>query len=181
MRAAVLFADGCEEIEAITPVDLLRRAGIEVLMVGVTGKDIEGGHGIRITTDMTVDEIDQDLDAVLVPGGLGGADNLSQSAAGNALIQKLFKAGKLVASICASPARVLHPLGILEGKRFTCFPGFEEGLEGGQFSEDRVVVDGSLITSRGAGTAAEWSVAVISYLVGEEKAMEVHRRTLQKD
>ena len=183
MTVAILLANGTEEIEAITPVDLLSRAGINVTMLGVGSRDIAGGHDIRITCDGTVDEFSADqvdeLDAILVPGGVQGALRIAANDAANAIIRKVHDAGKLVASICASPAKVLAPLGLLDGKTWTCFPGHEEGITAGHFREDRVVTDGSLITSRGAGTAAEWSVAVISALVGPDKAREVHDRTLQ--
>ena len=180
-RAILLLAEGFEEVEAVTPIDFLRRAGIEVTVAGVTGKRVTGGHGIEIGADRGMNELPSDVDAVLIPGGMPGATNVAKSDAANELIHRLHDEGKLIAAICAAPAVVLYPLGILDGKRMTCYPGFEKELSKARFSEERVVQDGTIITSRGPGTAAEFAEAVISYLLDDSAAREIRSRTLQRE
>lgn len=180
MRVLVLLADGFEEVEGITQVDFLRRAGIEVVTLGVTGKEVEGGHGIRVEADTTFPKPAGDYDAVVIPGGKGGADNIAASREAVELIGNFMKAGKLVAAICASPGVVLAPQGILEGKRATCYPGFEDRFPASaEHVEDRVVVDGNLITSKGPGTAAQFAVEIIRYLLDDEAADRIAETTLQ--
>jgi protein deglycase len=177
--ACVLLADGFEEVEAVTPVDYLRRAGIEVKIVGVTGKTVSGSHGIKIESDLGSEGLGRDYDCIIVPGGGRGADNLAASPSALYLIKRHFATGKLVAAICAAPAVVLHSAcGILKGRRFTGYPGSETKVVGAEFSEDRVVVDGNLITSRGAGTAGEFSAAIVAALVGEGAAAELTAKVL---
>lgn len=177
-RVVVFIADGSEEVEAVTPIDFLRRAGIEVIVAGVSTLEVTGGHAVRITADVLAEDVPGDVDAVVVPGGMPGAANIAANEAATTLIRRAFADGKLIAAICAAPAVVLEPAGVLSGKRFTCFPGFEERVSSGTFSTDRVVRDGTVITSRGAGTACEFSVEVIRYLLGDGAATEVHDRTL---
>ncbi len=170
-KVCVLLADGFEEVEGLTPVDYLRRAGLEVRVAGVTGRDVTGGHDIRIDTDLTLDELDEDFDAIVVPGGGKGSENIAASADAVALIKRHFAAGKLVAAICAAPAVVLHgACGLLSGRRFTCFPGLERNVRGATFVAERVVVDGNLITARAAGCAGEFSRAIIASLLGQTAA-----------
>lgn len=180
-QAVVLFADGFEEVEAVTPVDFLRRAGITTHMVGVKDRDVVGSRGMRMTTDYTIDELDSDVAVVILPGGIPGATNLSESPEVQDLVKKQFESGRLVAAICAAPAVVLGRHGWLEQRRFTCAPGWEKEVQDGFFSEDRVVVHTNLITSRGAGTAAEFACEIIRSLIGDEAARHVHQSTLQKD
>lgn len=176
---AILLADGFEEVEAITPADFLRRAGLDVRLVGLTGRQVRGGHDIVVSADTTLAELTQDLDALIIPGGGKGAENIAASPPALDLIRKTHGSGKLVAAICAAPAVVLHKAGILAGRRVTCFPGLESRLTGCTFSEERVVVDGPVLTSRAAGTSAEFSLAVIELLVGKVKAEEIRVGTLQ--
>jgi 4-methyl-5(b-hydroxyethyl)-thiazole monophosphate biosynthesis len=184
-KAIVLLAGGFEEVEAVTPVDYLRRAGIEVYCVAVGENPVTGSHGIVLQADAVLAEmmaegpspLCESFDAVLLPGGMAGAGNLAASKEAGALISAMARK-KLVAAICASPAVVLAPLGLLEGKRFTCYPGMEKGLSGGAWSQDRVVIDGNLITSRGAGTAGAFAVAVIGKLLGEEAGEKTARSVL---
>ncbi len=177
-RVAVLFADGFEEVEGLTQVDFLRRSGMDVHMIGVTGMRVTGGHDIVIDVDVSAEEATDTFDAVVIPGGMPGASNIAESGAAAKLIEEVFQGGGLVAAICAAPAVVLEPLGIIKGKRVTCYPGFESRIESAAFEETRVVLDGNLITSRGPGTAAEFSVAIIEYLLGPDKAEEVRSKTL---
>jgi 4-methyl-5(b-hydroxyethyl)-thiazole monophosphate biosynthesis len=177
---AVLLADGFEEVEAVTPIDFLRRAGVEVIVTGVDTEEPQGARGVVIRTDSLIGDLSEELDGVVLPGGMPGAENLAASKEVQVLTERLFTAGKLVASICAAPAVALGKYGILKGRRFTCYPGFETRVTEGTFVEERVVVDGNLITSRGPGTAAEFSIAVIDYLVDSDSAKKVFTTTLQK-
>ncbi|MFT6984360.1 MAG: 4-methyl-5(b-hydroxyethyl)-thiazole monophosphate biosynthesis [Psychromonas sp.] len=178
-KVAILLADGFEEVEVITPADFLRRAGIQVILTSIGGLNVIGGHDIEITADITLDALDDDLDGIILPGGMPGASNLAQSKALIKLVRKIDNNNKLVAAICAAPAVVLGKAGLLEGRKFTCYPGFENAITGADFSTDRVVQDGNMITSRGPGTAAEFSIALIEYLLDKETATAVKEATLQ--
>jgi 4-methyl-5(b-hydroxyethyl)-thiazole monophosphate biosynthesis len=183
VKAVVLVAPGFEEVETVTPIDFLRRAAIEVdvLSVGVDGLGpIQGSRGIKLYSDSSIEAYSQVPDCVVIPGGLQGAKNLSQSKLVGMLIEKVLQDKGLVASICASPALVLAPLGVLKNHRFTCAPGFETKVQEGAWEETRVVVSGNLITSRGAGTAGEFSLRIIEYLMGSEIAQEVQNSTLSR-
>lgn len=177
---AILLADGFEEIEAITPADFLRRAGVEVRLVGVTGREVTGGHGITVSTDMRLEELREEPEAVIVPGGGRGAENLAASAGSLDLIRRLHGAGKIVAAICAAPAVVLRRAGVIAGRRVTCYPGFEDTLAGSTFSEERVVVDGNVVTSRAPGTAAEFALKLVELLAGKDKAETIRAGTLER-
>lgn len=193
-KAAVFLADGFEEVEALTPVDYLRRAGVEVITVAVpsptTKKDdiVTGSHKIPVIADTTLDEYlskyDSELpDMVFCPGGSKGADNLSDCDRLLSHLEKCFDGGKFVSAICASPAVVLGKTKIPEGKRWTCYPGMQsESRENYQIKyENRVfVTDGSLITARGAGAAEEFAMELVRLLCGEEIAKKIHDGTVQR-
>ena len=179
-RVALLLADGFEEVEAVTPIDFLRRAGIQVDILGVKSDIVTGSHGIAIQTDSRIIGYRTMPDGVIVPGGMPGAQNVADSSEAITIIRMVRDAGNLVAAICAAPAVVLASHGLLENKRATCYPGYETSFgENTEFSEDSVVVDGSTITSRGPGTAALFSIAVIRNLVGSDAADSVAEATLQ--
>lgn len=177
-QIGVFLADGFEEVEAITPIDYLRRAGISVILIGVNSENPVGSHGLRITVDMPVEEIQSLPDGIVLPGGMPGATNLAASGKVAHITRAVMKAKGLVASICASPALVLGSFGILEGRSFTCFPGMEKQVSNGRFQSKRVVVDENLITSRAAGTAGEFSVEIIRYLLGEIEANRIAESVL---
>lgn len=180
-KACILLAEGFEEVEAITPADYLRRAGVEVTILGVGGREIKGSHGITVSADATLDsEKDAPLfDAVILPGGMPGAKHLAESKDVVDLIQHHYAAGRIVAAICAAPAVVLHgACNLLQGKRFTGFPGTESQVKGGLPLAERVVIDGNLITSRSAGTAGEFAVAIAAALVGGKAAGSVAESVL---
>lgn len=180
--ALVLLAKGFEEVEAVTPIDFLRRAGVLVQILAIGGSlEVEGGHSIVMHADALIEDYQGLADAIVIPGGGGGSQNLAASVAVGQLIKAFHSSGKLVGAICAAPAVVLAPLGLLTGKRFTCYPGMETTVSGAVFSADRVVQDDQLITSRGAGSAAEFSLAIIEALLGANKAREIHQSTVQKD
>ncbi|MCL2276468.1 MAG: DJ-1/PfpI family protein [Treponema sp.] len=189
-RAVVFLADGFEEVEAVTPVDYLCRAGIDVTTVSISDSARVTGRwgGIKLTADTTLAEfIRQDVknfDAAIIPGGMPGAANIAASENACKLLKEMSAAGKLICAICASPVIVLAPLGILAGKNFTCYPGMEEKIPdysnglSGKWSDSRVVTDGNLITSRGAGTAGEFSIAIIEKLINKETAVKTAQTVL---
>jgi len=182
-KACVLLAEGFEEVEALTPVDYLRRAGIEVTVLGLGGLKVAGAHGIVVSADAILEGSPVGIvyDAVIVPGGLPGSKHLAESRETRDLIERHFEAGRVVAAICAAPALVLHEAcGILAGRRFTGYPGTEVKVKGAFASSDRVVVDGNLITSRAAGTAGEFSIAIIAALAGEAVARKIAESLLLK-
>lgn len=180
-KVLVVLAEGFEEIEAITPIDVLRRAGLEVTIAGVGGHQITGSHGITVETDTTIEEIEELPDAIVLPGGMPGAENLSKSKALRDILESMDEEGRHIGAICAAPAVALASTGILDGRKATCFPGFESRF--GQaivFSPDRVVVDGNITTSRGPGTALEFALALAGRLAGAEVQQELSDRMLLK-
>ena len=178
-QVALLVADGFEEVEVVTVVDFLRRAGIKVYLTSIAGTTVTGSHHIILTADKMFAQLPDDLDALILPGGMPGAANLAQSEDVLNLIRKTNKNNKLVAAICAAPALVLGASGVLNGRDFTCYPGFEKQLTGAAWKTDRVVNDANIITSRGPGTSAEFAIAIIEYLIGKEAANTVKQVTLQ--
>ena len=164
-KVAVFFADGCEEIEGLTVVDMLRRAKIDVEMVSIMGKkEIAGSHKITFLADMLYEEVDfSEYDAVVLPGGIPGTPNLQAHAGVQETIRDFAGNGKLVAAICAAPS-ILGEAGLLKGKHAACHPGWEEKLVGAVVEEKKAVTDGNIITSRGMGTAVDFALAIITYL-----------------
>ncbi len=183
MKKAYLFlAYGFEEVEALTSVDLLRRAGISVITVSISGKNlVTGAHSIPVIVDIKFDESDfDDVDALIIPGGQPGVDNLTSCSRTVEIIKKNYEEGKLIGAICAAPM-LLGKIGVLEGRTATCYPGCEGALKGANLSEDNVCVDGNVITSRGVGTAIDFALELIKYLVGEDKAKEVKDSIVYKN
>jgi len=178
-KVAILLAVGFEEIEAVTPIDFLHRAGIEVIVCGINEESVTGSNGIVLKSDCGFDDLPTDLDGIILPGGMPGALNLSLSVGVSKILKAMDNDNKLIAAICVAPAIVLSAADVLKGKKFTCYPGFEDRVSNAQFTNDRVVQDGNLITSRGPGSAAEFSIAIIDYLVGHETANFVKQSTLQ--
>ena len=167
----VLLGTGFEEMEAIAPIDLLRRGGIEVLTVGVTGKTVFGGHGIGVEADITIGEMDlTELDMIVLPGGLGGVASARASEAAMNALDFAWKNGKFVAAICAGPT-VLADLGITDGKHATCYPGCEDDMGSALMEPNAAVVrDGRLITGTSAGCAIAFGLELIRALKGDEIA-----------
>lgn len=164
-RALVPLAEGCEEIETVTIVDLLRRAGIEVTIAALEGDSVTGSHGIVIGADTTLAEsLHGDYDMIVLPGGMPGAEHLQQDSRLRELLCTMAAHGQHTAAICAAP-RVLAAAGLLEGRRATSFPGFLDGYDV-DYRDDPVVVDGNVITSRGPGTAMDFALTLIQTLCG---------------
>ena len=174
-KALILLAEGFEEIETVTPADILRRGGVAVTLAGIDGLTVKGSRSIAICADaLLCDCKTSDFDAVIVPGGGQGSKRLAASHDVTALLEKFSECGKIIAAICAAPAVVLAPRGILNGKKATCFPGCESDLRPSTtFLTDAVVCDGNIITSRAAGTSAAFSFAVLEALQGKEVADKV--------
>ena len=170
----VCLANGFEEIEALTPGDLLRRAGKEVRVVGVGGKVITGSHGIAVQTDITAAEIvlGNDLEMIVLPGGLPGATNLGEHQGLTDQIKAFAASGKKVAAICAAPM-VLAQCGILDGREATIYPGMEEHLAGAVPTGANVTVCGNIITGRGPALAMEFALALTEELAGAEVRKQV--------
>jgi len=183
-NAIVLLAEGFEEVEAVTPIDYLRRAGITVTIAAVGGNlSVKGARGITVNADVLLRDIIKQggtaaFDVVVIPGGMPGATNIAASKEAGALITEMASAGKLVCAICAAPAVVLAPLGLLSGKKFTCYPGMEEKVQGGKWTDERVAIDGSIITSRGAGTAGEFAIAIIARLLSQVEGDKIAQAVL---
>ena len=180
MKKVYLFlAYGFEEVEALTAVDLLRRAGAQVITVSVSSSNaVTGAHRIPVIADIKLDESAfDDADAIVLPGGLPGVDNLRDCSKLIDIIKKNNDEGKYICAICAAPM-ILGGMGLLKGKKATAYPGCESALTGAETSQDRVCVDGNIITSRGVGTAIDFACEIIKVLLGEEKAAEVRSSVL---
>lgn len=175
-RALIILADGFEEIEAITPIDLMRRAEIEVTIAGLGKKEITGAHGITIPCDTTVAEIHlQPFHAVILPGGNPGTTNLLNSDQVLEIVRSNFRENSLTAAICAAP-QILDKTGVLNGKSFTCYPGVETNITHGTFKNDPVIVDGNCITARSAGNSVQFGLEIITALVGKSVSDQVKEK-----
>lgn len=177
-RVLVPLAEGFEEIEAVTVVDLLRRAGIDVRTASLGDARVTGSHGIPVEADISIDAADAaDYDMIVLPGGMPGAENLRQDARITTLLRRFAVAGRYTAAICAAPG-VLAAAGLLDNRRATSFPGFlaPDSAPGITLSDAPVVVDGRVVTSRGPGTATEFSLALIELLCGRQSADAVASR-----
>ncbi|MEE8055263.1 MAG: DJ-1 family glyoxalase III [Gammaproteobacteria bacterium] len=173
----VPLADGCEELEAVTIVDILRRAGIDVVTAGLDDQLVRASHGVRIMPDTNLDEaLTRDYDMVVLPGGLPGADNLNEDPRVKELLKKMANSERFTAAICAAP-KVLANAGLLRGKKATAYPGSLDSVnhQAQLVSGDAVVRDGKVITSRGPGTAMDFALALIEALTGKAKRDEVER------
>ncbi|HKJ17491.1 MAG TPA: DJ-1 family glyoxalase III [Xanthomonadales bacterium] len=178
-KVLIVLAEGFEEIEAITSIDVLRRAEVEVVVAGVDGLSITGAHGITVQADTDIEDIVDLVDAVVLPGGLPGADNLANSKALKGYLEKMHAAGRHIAAICAAPAVVLASTSVLDDHTATCYPGFEDRFgDSTIFSSDRVVTECNITTSRGPGTAMEFSLSLVTTLVGSEAAALLEEQML---
>lgn len=178
-KVLVPLAPGFEEIEAFTVVDILRRAGADVVVAGTTGGLIEGRSRIRAATDILLDEKteEDEFDMIVLPGGLKGAENLSRNPYVRKIVERLYKKGAIVAAICASTA-VLSAFGVTKGRKMTGHPTVWGKLEAAGVLDERVVIDGNIITSQGAGTAMEFAFSLVTALFGKDKAKEVNSGVL---
>lgn len=172
-KVLVPLAQGCEEIEAVTVIDILRRAGIEVVSAGLDAQPVRASRGVMLVPDTTLKSVlQQEFDMIALPGGQPGTNNLKADTRIIALLQKMAAQGKYVAAICAAPS-VLATAGLLDGKQATSFPGALDPFPQVQQQHAAVVTDGKLITSRGPGTALDFALTLVEHLVGKAKREEV--------
>lgn len=175
---AILLAEGFEEAEALVPADILRRAGGEVLLVSVGGGEtVTGAHGIAVKADLSLDRLDRTaLNCILLPGGLKGTENLYESFAVRSLVQYAAENGLYVAAICAAPS-ILGKMGLLEGRRYACYPGFEKEIPGGIRTGKKVEHDDTFVTAEGMGVSFEFGFRLVELLFGFETANVLREQT----
>lgn len=180
-QVCVFLADGFEEIEGLTVVDLLRRAGVKVTTVSITGEYVvHGAHGIGVQADKLFEEVDYaNQDMAVLPGGMPGTLHLGEHAGLKSVLEQYYKERKYIAAICAAPS-VLGKYGMLEGRRATSYPGFEDALKGATYVYDEVAVDDFVITSRGMGTAIAFSLKLVEKLVDARNAEELGKAIIYK-
>ncbi|GAB6139135.1 DJ-1 family glyoxalase III [Halanaerobaculum tunisiense] len=177
-KVIILLADGCEEIEAITNIDVLRRASVEVETVALDKLEVTGDHGITITADKNIDQVDlNQVTGIILPGGMPGAANLRDDQRVINIVRKLDRNNDLIAAICAAPI-VLEEAGILKDRSVTSYPSFASNLPSCDYQVDRVVTADNLITGRGPGVALEFALEVVKYLVREEKVKKLKSNML---
>ena len=180
-QIVVVLAPGFEEIEAVTPIDVLRRAGLDVVVAGVGATAVQGAHGVTYQCDIALEDIQSTPRAIVLPGGLPGSENLGNSGAVKELTLKVHESGGICAAICAAPAYTLAKFGVLNGRTATCYPSFEKEFDSStKPSEDRVVVDGNIVTSRGPGTSLEFSLKLAEILAGPSTAKEIQDQMLAR-
>ena len=174
----MFLADGFEEIEALCPLDLMRRASIEVTTVGVKKKGITGAHGITVLADVIDTELDaSDMDMVFLPGGMPGTLNLAASAIVTDTLRAALERDCYIAAICAAPS-ILGDMGLLDGKNAVCYPGFEERLTGATVCYDKVVLDGKLLTARGMGAALDMGLKIVEIFCGKTAADDLRHAVI---
>jgi protein deglycase len=178
-KVYVFLAEGFEEVEAITPVDVLRRANIDTIMVSVTGKiQVKGAHGIELTADGLFSNYKyDDANVLLLPGGMPGANNLNKHSALLQLLKDQNAKGKQIAAICAAPY-ILGELGLLKNHQAICYPGYEKQLQGATVLNKNVVVSQNITTSKGAGTAMEFAIELVAQLVNKETAISLSKKLM---
>lgn len=177
-KSYIFLAEGFEEIEALATIDILRRAGVDIVSVSINDAPVvTGAKGIRVNPDMAYTDVRgfNDADFLIVPGGMPGSSNLAAFGPLNALLKSHNADGGNIAAICAAPALVLAPLGILKGKKAICYPGLEDNLKqgGAKLGNPPVCVDGNVITSNGPASAMAFALAIAARIVGEQQAREV--------
>lgn len=177
----IFFAEGFEEVEGLTVVDILRRAGINIHTVSITkSKMVTSSHRVTLKADMTFDQVPfEEADMLILPGGMPGTKNLLAHKELCNQLKEFYRQGKMLGAICAAPM-VLGENGILEGKKAVCYPGFEEHLKGADIEVLEAVQDGNVITSRGLGTAIEFGLTIVSHFMGKEKADEIKNAIIYK-
>ena len=174
-KVYVFLADGFEDVEALIPVDVLRRGGVDLVTVSVMdgSQVVESAHGVQMVADTLFEDCDfSDADLLLLPGGMPGASNLYAHEERQAVLAQ-FKAGRMIAAICAAPAVVLGQLGILRGKRATCYPGFEHMLDGADYTGELYTVDGNIVTGEGPAAAFPFAYQLLSMLVDEQTSRQI--------
>ncbi|MBF0710772.1 MULTISPECIES: DJ-1 family glyoxalase III [unclassified Gemella] len=181
-KIAVLADNGFEEIELLTPIDVLRRAGLKVDLISANNAEcISSSRNVKILVDKKINDINSilDYDAIFIPGGMPGAENLKNNERVIEFFQEMNKAAKLVSAICAAPI-VLDKAGLTQNKNITCYPGFENSIDFKSYSESTVIVDGNMITASGPGLALDFSLKLLTYLTNEETSNNIAKAMLKK-
>lgn len=174
----MFIAEGFEEIEALCPLDLIRRAGLDIKTVGIGGEYVTGAHGITVKTDMTDAEYPCDTaDMIFLPGGMPGTLNLAASDAVIGAIKKALDDGSYIAAICAAPS-ILGDMGILNGKKAVCYPGFEDRLTGAEVLNEKVVLDGKILTAKGMGAALDMGLRIVEIFRGADAAVALRHAVI---
>ena len=170
----LLLGEGFEESEAVVPADLLRRAGVEVSLVGLDGLTVRGSHGIAVQADLTLEEVDADaMEMLVLPGGMGGVESIQMNLFALALIQRAWDHGCYLAAICAAPTILAH-IGVLDRRKAVCYPGMEDQMGSAVVRKgERVVTDGHIVTGEAAGSAFDFGLKLVEILKGREAAEEV--------
>lgn len=177
-RVAVMLADGFEEVEAMAIIDVLRRAEIDTVVAGLHEGHITSARRVKVIPDTVIDTVrPDDFDMIVLPGGQPGADNLNADPHVKELIISFSQKGKLIGAICAAPI-VLASAGLLQGRRATSYPSYRDRLGGALYGEQSVVTDGTVLSSRGPGTALSFGLAIVERLVGKEKAQKIKEAML---
>lgn len=177
-RVAVILADGFEEVEAMAIIDVLRRAELDAVIAGLHDGPVASARKVKVIPDTVIDTVKaDDFDMIVLPGGQPGSDNLNADPRVKALIKDFSRKGRLIGAICAAPI-VLASAGALQGKRATSYPSYKDRLGGAVYEEKSVVVDGNVLTSRGAGTALSFGLAIVEKLVSKEKAQKIKEAML---
>ena len=176
-KVYVFLADGFEDVEALIPVDVLRRGGVEVVTVSIDGDGsqiVTSAHGVQMVADALISDVDcADADLLLLPGGMPGASNLYTCARVRESVLAQLQSGRLVAAICAAPAVVLGQLGVLSGRRATCYPGFEQLLQGAEYTGELCTVSGNIITAEGPAAAFPFAYTLLAMLTTDATAQQV--------
>lgn len=174
----MFLADGFEEIEALCPLDLMRRASLPVTTVGIGGRSITGAHGITVSADIAdAAYVGDDADMIFLPGGMPGTLNLAASETVTRAVRYAASNGKYIAAICAAPS-ILGDMGLLNGKKAVCYPGFEDRLTGAEIPDERVVLDGKLLTAKGMGAALDMGLEAVRIFCGEKAAAELRHAVI---
>ena len=181
-KIGIFMANGCEEIEGLTVVDIVRRAGMEIVMISISGSlEVTSSHKVRFMADALAEDVNfEELDGIVLPGGMPGTLNLGANDTVVQVIRDFARAGKLVCAICAAPS-VLGQEHLLEGKNATCHPGFEDKLLGANWLEEPVVVDGNIITSRGMGTSIAFALEIVRYFMDDETVEKIKTGLVYKE
>ncbi len=175
-KVVVVLAEGFEEIEAITPIDVLKRAGVSVTVAGLTSTSVTGAHNITIACDTTLCTIShRSFDAIILPGGIPGTFNLAKSTKLLEMIHQMDRDNKLIAAVCAAP-QVLDQAGVLNDKKYTCYPGAEENIVHGERIDEPVVIDGNVITGRAVGSTLDFALGIVEELLDATISTEIGSR-----
>ena len=179
-RVLVLLAPGFEELEAVTIIDILRRAGLEVITAGTISGPISSARNIRISPDTSLDKVSNEVfDLIVLPGGVDGTENLAKDPRVIEILRRQIDSGRLLGAICAAPT-VLDRHGLAQGKNITCHPTCRDAIHKARLSGDRVVQDGQLVTSQGPGTAIEFAYKLVELLIGKDKVSEINKGVLAR-